>query len=159
MKIRKGDKVIVISGKYKGKKGEVENVYLEDKRVLVEGIHVVTKHIKPTAKTSGGISKINRPIDVSNVMLICPKCNKPTRVGYKIDNGSKYRVCKKCGWWEKRDIHEADLQHLKDAAEAYKYVAEKYHWTIIDSAPDWKLQTIEVIADKIWDEIQKIIKS
>jgi dTMP kinase len=60
-------------------------------------------------------------------------------------------------WWEKRDIHEADLQHLKDAAEAYKYVAEKYDWTIIDSAPDNELQTIEVIAEKIWKEIQKMI--
>ena len=60
-------------------------------------------------------------------------------------------------WWEKRDIHEADLQHLKDAAKAYKYVAEKYDWTIIDSAPNNKLQTIEVIAEKIWIEIKKMI--
>ncbi len=59
--------------------------------------------------------------------------------------------------WEKRDIHEADLQHLKDAAEAYKYVAEKYNWTIIDSAPDGKLQSIEEIAEKIWEEIKKVI--
>ena len=59
--------------------------------------------------------------------------------------------------WEKRDIHEADLQHLKDAAEAYKYVAEKYDWTIIDSAPNWELQSIDEIAEKIWIEIRKII--
>lgn len=58
---------------------------------------------------------------------------------------------------EKRDIHEADLQHLKDAAEAYKYVAKKYDWTIIDSAPDWKLQSIEEIGEKIWKEIKWII--
>lgn len=59
--------------------------------------------------------------------------------------------------WEKRDIHEADLQHLKDAAEAYKYVAQKYDWTIIDSAPNWELQSIDEIAEKIWIEIKKII--
>ena len=59
--------------------------------------------------------------------------------------------------WEKRDIHEADLQHLKDAAEAYKYVAEKYDWTIIDSAPNWELQSIDEISEKIWIEIRKII--
>ena len=59
--------------------------------------------------------------------------------------------------WEKRDIHEADLQHLKDAAEAYKYVAEKYDWTIIDSAPNWELQSIDEISEKIWIEIKKII--
>ena len=62
-------------------------------------------------------------------------------------------------WWEKRDIHEADLQHLKDAAEAYKYVAKKYDWTIIDSAPDGKLQSIEEIWEKIREEIKKIINS
>lgn len=58
---------------------------------------------------------------------------------------------------EKRDIHEADLQHLKDAAEAYRYVAKKYDWTIIDSAPNGKLQSIDEIAEKIWIEIKKII--
>ena len=59
--------------------------------------------------------------------------------------------------WEKRDIHEADLQHLKDAAEAYKYVAKKYDWTIIDSAPNGELQSIEKISAKIWKEIEKMI--
>jgi dTMP kinase len=60
-------------------------------------------------------------------------------------------------WGEKRDIHEADLQHLKDAAQAYRYVANKYNWTIIDSAPNNKLQTIEMIAEKIWNEIKNMI--
>jgi len=60
-------------------------------------------------------------------------------------------------WWKKRDIHEVDLQHLKDAAEAYKYVAKKYDRIIIDSAPNWKLQSIDEISEKIWIEIEKII--
>lgn len=96
MKIRKNDKVTVLSGKYKGKSGTVERVYIQEDKVLVEGVNVVTKHMKPTVKSSGGIMRVNRPINISNVMLICPKCNKPTRVSYKVENGKKYRVCKKC---------------------------------------------------------------
>ncbi|HRX63648.1 MAG TPA: hypothetical protein P5060_00925 [Candidatus Absconditabacterales bacterium] len=60
---------------------------------------------------------------------------------------------------QKRDIHEDDLEHLKDAAEAYRYVAKKYNWTVIDSAPNGKLQSIDEIAEKIWEEIEKIVKS
>ena len=60
-------------------------------------------------------------------------------------------------WWQKRDIHEADLQHLKDAAEAYKYVAKKYNWTIVDSAPNWELLSIEEVGDLVWNEILKIL--
>ncbi len=88
---------MVITGKYKGKKGTVERVYSDESKVLVEGVNVVTKHMKPTAKAGGGIIKVNRPIDISNVMLVCPKCGKPTRVGYKVENNKKYRYCKKCG--------------------------------------------------------------
>ena len=96
MKIKKGDKVIVISGKYAGKKSVIEKVYTDKDKVLVEGVNVVTKHMKPTATNSGGKIKVNKPIHVSNVMLICPKCDKPTRVGYKVVEGRKYRYCKKC---------------------------------------------------------------
>ena len=78
----------------------------------------------------------------------------PTEIGQQLVDQKWHRDYV---WWEKRDIHENDLQHLKDAAEAYKYVAQKYDWTIIDSAPNNQLQTIEVIWDKIWEEIKKII--
>lgn len=78
----------------------------------------------------------------------------PTEIGQKLVDQKWHRDYV---WGEKRDIHEADLQHLKDAAEAYKYVAEKYDWTIIDSAPNWELQSIDEIAEKIWIEIKKII--
>lgn len=80
----------------------------------------------------------------------------PTEIGQKLVDQKWHRDYV---GGQKRDIHEADLQHLKDAAEAYKYVAKKYDWTIIDSAPNWKLKTIEEIGELIWEEINKIVKS
>lgn len=98
MKIHKGDKVKIMIGKDKGKDGTVSKVLQEKDKVVVEGANVYKKHVKPSAKfKEGGIVEIEKPIDVSNVMLICPKCNTATRVGLKIEGGKKYRVCKKCG--------------------------------------------------------------
>ena len=98
MKIKKGDTVLVISGKYRGKKGKVLRVFPKENRVLVEGINLVKKHQKPKRTgEKGQIVESPSPIDVSNVKLICPKCKKATRVGYKFEGEKKYRICKKCG--------------------------------------------------------------
>jgi large subunit ribosomal protein L24 len=96
MSIRKGDQVVVISGKEKGKKGRVSSV--DEKRVTVEGVNIVTKHEKPRGQTKkGGRKKEEAPIDISNVMILC-KCGKAVRVAHKIDEkGVKHRVCSKCG--------------------------------------------------------------
>jgi len=96
-KIRKGDQVIVIAGRDKGKKGEVITSLPKKNKLLVKGINIVKKTIKKSKEyPNGAIIDTESPIDVSNVMLICPKCNRPTRVGFVYDDdGKKYRICKK----------------------------------------------------------------
>ncbi|WP_448584310.1 50S ribosomal protein L24 [Thermocrinis sp.] len=100
-KIRKGDTVVVLRGKEKGKMGEVIKVLKDKNRVVVKGVNLVKKHVKgiPNVR-EGGIYEFEAPIHISNVMLLCPKCNKPTRVGFRIvwenDTFRKYRYCKKC---------------------------------------------------------------
>ncbi|MCS7307210.1 MAG: 50S ribosomal protein L24 [Aquificaceae bacterium] len=100
-KIRKGDKVMVLRGKEKGKTGEVLEVLREKGRVLIKDVNMVYKHVKEIPNVrEGGIYQIEAPIHVSNIMLLCPKCNKPTRVGIRTvvegDTLRKYRYCKKC---------------------------------------------------------------
>ncbi|MDR0888498.1 MAG: 50S ribosomal protein L24 [Coriobacteriales bacterium] len=100
MRIKTGDRVIVISGKDKGASGPVMRALPRDKKVIVEKVGIVHKAQRPTRDNpSGGITDIEHPIPVSTVMLVCPKCNEPTRVGMRIDEetGAKTRVCKKCG--------------------------------------------------------------
>ncbi|WMM89156.1 50S ribosomal protein L24 [Heyndrickxia coagulans] len=98
MHVKKGDKVMVISGKDKGKTGTILAVYPKKNRVIVEGVNVVKKHAKPSqANPQGGILDMEAPIHVSNVMPIDPKTNEPTRVGYEIRNDKKVRVAKKSG--------------------------------------------------------------
>ena len=98
MKIKKDDKVIVLSGKDKGKQGKVLSADPKAMKVVVEGVNVATKHQKPMKQgQDGGIIKVETPIYVSKVQLVCPKCGKGTRVGHKIADGKKVRVCKKCG--------------------------------------------------------------
>lgn len=99
MRIKKGDNVLVIAGKDYGKKGKVLRVIPKEGRLVVEGVNRVKKHQKPSrALPQGGINRIESPFNISNVMLICDKCNKPTRVGAKVlDNQEKVRFCKKCG--------------------------------------------------------------
>ena len=99
MKIKKGDTVMVISGKNAGKKGMILDVVPRERKVLVEGVNMVKKHQKPTqAMPQGGIIDKEAPLHVSNVMLICNECNAPVRVGRKeAGDGSKVRYCKKCG--------------------------------------------------------------
>ena len=98
MNIKKEDTVIVIAGKDKGKSGKVMQAAPKAGKVTVQGINMATKHKK--ARTQGeqsGIIQQENPIDISNVMLKCPKCGKATRIGFKVEDGKKVRVCKKCG--------------------------------------------------------------
>jgi large subunit ribosomal protein L24 len=98
MHVKKGDKVQIISGKDKGKKGVILEAYPKKERVLVEGVNIVKKHSKPTqANPQGGILEIEAPVHVSNVMPLDPKTNEPTRVGKKIVDGKKVRIAKKSG--------------------------------------------------------------
>jgi large subunit ribosomal protein L24 len=97
MKIKKGDTVLVISGKWRGKTGKVLKAFPKDFKVLVEGVNIVKKHQRPRrAGEKGEIVEIPKPIPVSKVKLICPHCKKATRVGYKIEEDKKFRICKKC---------------------------------------------------------------
>lgn len=103
VKIRKGDTVEVISGDIedKGKRGEVISVKVSDRRVVVQGVNIRTKHQKQTQTSQGrtinpGRLKLEGPVDISNVMLVCPKCNKATRVAVTRDEAGAHRVCKHC---------------------------------------------------------------
>ena len=99
MKIKKNDTVVVLSGKDKGKQGKVLSADPKGMKVIVEGVNVATKHQKPrNQQEEGGIIKMETPIYVSKVQLVCPKCGKATRVGHVVkEDGSHARVCKKCG--------------------------------------------------------------
>ncbi len=98
MKIKKNDQVLVISGKDKGRKGKVLQAFPKEKKLLIEGINLRKKHLRPKRTgEKGQIIEIPGRIDISNVKLICPRCGKAVRVGYKIINEKKFRVCKKCG--------------------------------------------------------------
>ena len=97
MKIRNGDTVIVITGKDKGKTGTVLRILPDANRVVVADINMRTRHVKATAQSAGQKITYEASLDASNVMLVDPKTNKPTRVGYKIENGKKVRVAKKSG--------------------------------------------------------------
>lgn len=98
LKIKKGDQVVVLTGRDKGAKGEVLVVLPEKRRVVVQGVNLVTKHQKPTQTSPGGIQKKELPIHVSNVALADPKSGEATRVGYKtLKDGKKVRVAKKSG--------------------------------------------------------------
>ena len=98
MKLKKGDKVVVTTGKDKGKTGEITTVLPKKNKVIVAGINVVKRHTKPTQESAGGIVSKEMPIHVSNVALVDPKTGKATRVGYKVEkDGRKVRVAKKSG--------------------------------------------------------------
>jgi len=98
MNIKRDDKVVVLSGKDKGKQGKVIKADPQAMKLIVEGVNVATKHQKPRKQgEEGGIFKIETPIYASKVQLVCPKCGKATRVAHKITDGKKTRVCKKCG--------------------------------------------------------------
>ena len=98
MNIKKDDKVVVLSGKDKGKQGKILVSDPKAMKVIVEGVNVATKHQKPRKQgEEGGIIKAETPVYAAKVQLVCPKCGKATRVGHKVEGGKKTRVCKKCG--------------------------------------------------------------
>lgn len=116
--VKKGDKVLVIAGKDKGKVADVNMVSPKNNKVVVEGVNVVTKHQKPkSGQDKGGIVKKSAPIEASNVMVVCPVCGKATRIAHKDLNGKNVRVCKKCG-------ASLDKEYVKEAKKEAKTKAK-----------------------------------
>lgn len=98
LKIKKGDTVVILAGKEKGKTGEVLECFPKESKVTVKGLNMIVKHNKPrSAQDKGGIVRLEGKLDISNVMVICPNCNKATRVEMEIAGDKKVRKCKKCG--------------------------------------------------------------
>lgn len=97
--VKTGDEVVVINGKYRGQKGKVLDVSPSEGKVIVEGINIITKHVKPRKMgETGGLVKAESALYADKVQVVCPKCKEPTRVGHAVDkDGKKVRVCKKCG--------------------------------------------------------------
>ena len=96
--VKTGDTVKVITGRDRGSAGKVLQVSPEEKKIIVEGLNMVTKHVKPRKQgQTGGLVKAEAPMYASKVMLVCPKCKQATRVGNAEEQGKKVRVCKKCG--------------------------------------------------------------
>ncbi len=98
MKIKKDDNVLVIAGKERGKKGKVRFAYPRKQKIIIEGINFIKKHSKARgAARQAGIIDLEAPLDISNVMIICNKCNKPARIGYrKLEDGRRVRFCRVC---------------------------------------------------------------
>lgn len=122
MNIKKGDNVLVIAGKDKGKSGKVLETSPKDGKVLVEGINIVTKHKKPRSQQDkGGIIKKPAMIDSSNVQVICGVCGKATRVSHKDVNGKNVRICKKCG----ASLDKEFVKTVKKDAKKAEKIAKK----------------------------------
>ncbi len=98
MKIRKNDTVLVIAGKDKGKKGKVRFSHPKDEKVVIEGVNFIKKHAKAKGQArQAGIIELEAPIHISNIMLLCNKCNRPTRIGFQfLEDGKKVRICRSC---------------------------------------------------------------
>jgi large subunit ribosomal protein L24 len=98
MKIKKNDTVLVIAGKEKGKKGKVRFAYPVDEKIIVEGVNFIKKHTKARGQVrQAGIIEREAPLHISNVMMLCPRCNKPARLGYRVlEDGRKARICRAC---------------------------------------------------------------
>ncbi len=97
LKVRKGDNVQITLGKDNGKTGTVERVMSKTEQVLVAGVNQYKRHVKSYQGMEGGVITISKPVNVSNVAVVCPSCKKPTRVGFKVEGDAKVRVCRKCG--------------------------------------------------------------
>lgn len=98
MKIRNNDTILVIAGKDKGKKSKIIKVLSEQKKIIAEGINIVKKHIRPKKQGEKGQRiEMPMPLHISNIKLVCPRCEKTTRVGYRLTPANKFRICKKCG--------------------------------------------------------------
>jgi large subunit ribosomal protein L24 len=99
LKVRKDDEVVVIAGKDKGKRGKVLSVNPKKGKVVVEAVHVIKRHTKPSqTNQQGGIMEYEAPVQISNVMVVCSACGAPTRIGHQLlADGGKMRMCKRCG--------------------------------------------------------------
>jgi len=97
MKLKKGDTVLITSGKDRGRTAKILKSLIKERRILVEGMNLKKKHIKPKKEgEKGQVISVAMPLDASNVKFLCPKCGKATRLGYKLEKDRKYRICKKC---------------------------------------------------------------
>lgn len=97
MQIKKGDNIMVITGKDRGKQGLVEKVLTKKNKLIIIGINIAKHHLKPSRKNPhGGIINMPAPIDVSNVLIVCPHCGKPVRLAYKVTEKTKERICRRC---------------------------------------------------------------
>lgn len=98
LRIKKGDTVMVITGKDNNKTGKILRIFSKKERVVIEGLNLIKKHTRARGNQPGGIEEKEAPVHISNVMLYCPKCSKPVRIKKAIlENGEKVRVCVKCG--------------------------------------------------------------
>ncbi|MGH8927649.1 MAG: 50S ribosomal protein L24 [Acidimicrobiia bacterium] len=98
MRLREGDRVVVISGKDAGKDSRISKVIPKKDQVIVEGVNTARKHQRPRGQTmQGGVIDKDMPIHVSNVMIYCDDCSQPTRIGYRFDDNGKHRICRRCG--------------------------------------------------------------
>lgn len=95
-KFKKGDEILITGGRDKGKKSKIEKVLARESKVVATGINIYKRHKKVSQNKAAGIYEVTRPIDVAKIAIICPKCSKPTRVGFKIEGKTKQRICKKC---------------------------------------------------------------
>lgn len=97
MKIKKGDNVLIISGKDKGRTGKIMKAFPKELKILVEGINLKKKHVRPKKEgEKGQVVEVPAALNICNVKVVCPKCGKATRIGYKLDKNVKNRICKKC---------------------------------------------------------------
>ena len=99
IRLRKGDEIVVITGKDRGKRGRIQEVRPRERTVVVAGVNIAKRHTKPnpTKNQKGGIIEQPMPLGLGKVMVVCPHCHKPTRVGHRISGDTKERVCKRCG--------------------------------------------------------------
>lgn len=140
LNVKKGDKVVVLAGKDKGKSGKVIAALPQKNRVVVENVNIHTKHKKArNAQEKSGIEKMEASIDASNVQVICPVCGKATRVAHKIEGDKKERICKKCG---------ASLDGAKKSSKAKKATAETKVATEEKKAPEAKVQEVKAEVKK-----------
>lgn len=95
-KLKAGDEVLVVGGKDKGKRGKIEKILLKENKIVVGGVNVYKRYRKVSRKQPAGLFEAERPLAIANVVLICPKCGKGTRVGFALDAKDKKRICKKC---------------------------------------------------------------
>ena len=149
LKVKKGDNVVVISGKDRGKTGKITQIIPEKNRAVVEGVNIITKHQKPKGnKDKGGIIKKSAPMQISNLMVVCSACGKATRVGKTDVSGKLSRVCKKCGAGLDKEYVKAVKKELKKKDN----IAEKE-----SAVQDKKLKKDEILNESI--EVQKTEKT